>query len=154
MEAAVTGKEPIIKERDLAGLEDRKIAIDKVRTICAEMAEKFKESTLGEEISECISAGRFIKAEYSFRSRLKNSILKGTIDLLFENPDGTYTIVDYKTNQSVKPEIYYMQLASYRQAVAAMLGIKELSKIRCVLYYLRFGEVVDITEQCGMVEIA
>ena len=100
-----------------------------------------------------MSEGRFIKAEYSFRSRLKDSILKGTIDLVFENPDRTYTIVDYKTNQSVRPEIYHMQLACYRQAVAAMLGVKDASTIRCVLYYLRFGEVVDITEQCGSVPI-
>lgn len=153
MEAAVTGGEPVIKERDLAGLENRKKAVDTVKSICSEMAEKFKASTLGAEVAECIAGGRFIKAEYSFRSRLKDSILKGTIDLVFENPDGTYTIVDYKTNQSVKPEIYYVQLACYRQAVAAMLGVKDTSTIRCMLYYLRFGEVVDITEPCGAVEI-
>ena len=153
MEAAVTGKEPVIKEVDLAGLENKKKAIETVKSVCREMADKLRESPLGAEIAECMAAGRFIKPEYSFRSRLKNSILKGTIDLVFENPDGTYTIVDYKTNQSIKPEIYYMQLASYRQAVAAMLGIKDVSKIRCVLYYLRFGKAVDITEPCSIVEI-
>ena len=153
MEAAVTGSEPVIKERDLAGLENRKNAVDRVKSICSEMAEKFKESALGKDVAQCIASGRFIKAEYSFRSRLKNSILKGTIDLVFENPDGTYTIVDYKTNQSVHPEIYYLQLASYRQAVAAMLGVKNPATIKCVLYYLRFGQVVDITEECGAVEI-
>ena len=117
------------------------------------MALKFKNSSLGAQVAECMSAQRFIKAEYSFRSRLKDSILKGTIDLVFENPDGTFTIVDYKTNQSVKPEIYYMQLACYRQAVAAMLGVKDVSTIRCMLYYLRFGEVVDITEQCSKISV-
>ena len=153
MEAAVTGNEPVIKERDWAGLENKKKSIEKIKAICEEMAAKFKGSSLGKQVAECMGAGRFIKAEYSFRSRLKESILKGTIDLVFENPDGTYTIVDYKTNQSVRPEIYHMQLACYRQAVAAMLGVKDASTIRSVLYYLRFGEVVDITEQCGSVPI-
>ena len=153
MEAAVTGGEPVIKEREFAGLENKKKSIEKIKSICAEMALKFKNSSLGAQVVECMSAQRFIKAEYSFRSRLKDSILKGTIDLVFENPDGTFTIVDYKTNQSVKPEIYYMQLACYRQAVAAMLGVKDVSTIRCMLYYLRFGEVVDITEQCSKISV-
>lgn len=149
MEAAITGKEPDIKERDLAGLENKKKAIDTVKRICSEMAATFGKTELGAQVAACIASKRFIKAEYSFRSRLSKSILKGTIDLVFQNPDGTYTIVDYKTNQSIKPEIYYLQLASYRQAVAAMLGVKDVSSIRCVLYYLRFGEAVDITNFCG-----
>ncbi len=153
MEAAVTGGEPVIKEKEFAGLENKKKSIEKIKSICEEMALKFKSSSLGAQVAECMSAQRFIKAEYSFRSRLKDSILKGTIDLVFENPDGTFTIVDYKTNQSVKPEIYYLQLACYRQAVAAMLGVKDASSIRCMLSYLRFGKVVDITEPCGKISV-
>ncbi|MCR4940196.1 MAG: UvrD-helicase domain-containing protein [Treponemataceae bacterium] len=149
MEAAITGKEPVISEREWAGLENRKKAIETVKSICGEMAAVFGKSELGSEVAACMASKRFIKAEYSFRSRLSKSILKGTIDLVFENPDGSFTIVDYKTNQSIKPELYYLQLASYRQAVAAMLGVKDVSSIRCLLYYLRFGKTVDITEKCG-----
>ena len=68
------------------------------------------------------------------------------MDLVFKDKQGNYTIVDFKTNQSVAPEIYYSQLACYRQALLQITGGK--AKIKCILYYLRFAKSVDITAEC------
>ena len=69
------------------------------------------------------------------------------MDLVFKNKDSDnyrYTIVDYKTNQTIDPEIYREQLSCYRDALAKILGIKT-EEIRCVLYYLRLGQEVEIS---------
>ena len=112
------------------------------------MKTAFKASELGKAAME---AG-WHKAEYTFRSRVAGKIISGSIDLVFENQDGTFTIVDYKTNQKIEPEIYYNQLACYRQAVSQMMNVS-CDKIKCCLYYLRFNEIRDITEQCGKVDL-
>ena len=72
---------------------------------------------------------------------------------MFKSADGSYTIVDYKTNQTMNPELYYVQLACYRQAVQEMLAVPDDVKIRCVLYYLRYHKEIDITEECCRTDI-
>ena len=104
------------------------------------------------ELGEAAAASRWHRQEYAFRSRVGSKIVKGTMDLVFQNSDGTYTIVDYKTNQTMQPEIYYTQLACYRQAIASMLNT-DAATIKCYLYYLRFGKEVDITADCAKVDV-
>ena len=113
------------------------------------MAEEFKKSPLGKEAS----CSTWHKAEYQFKSRIGKKIVRGTIDLVFKSADGSYTIVDYKTNQTMNPELYYVQLACYRQAVQEMLALPDNVKIRCVLYYLRYHKEIDITEECCRTDI-
>lgn len=136
---------------------DKKIA--KIRALCNDMAEKFEVSSIYKEVS----VSPWKKTEYSFRSLIENAeppadgedyakdlIVSGQIDLVYQNESGSpykYTIVDYKTNQTVEPQIYYTQLSCYRKAISQMLGCKE-SEIRCVLYYLRYAKEVDITKNC------
>lgn len=148
MEAVVTGEQASYSNRDIVGLENNAKSLATIIAICQEMQQKLRESELGKA---SIKAG-WHKAEYPFRSRVGDKIIKGIIDLIFQNEDGTYTIVDYKTNQSIVPELYYNQLACYRQAVAAMFGVPN-TEIKCMLYYLRFGKAVDITEECGKVDL-
>ena len=134
---------------------DKKIA--KIKELCADMAKKFENSSLYKEAI----ASDWKKTEYSFRSVIENSlvpkeegveyaeelIVSGQIDLLYKNEANSpykYTIVDYKTNQKIEPEIYRNQLLCYRRAVSQMFGCDE-SEIRCVLYYLRYAKEVDLT---------
>ena len=148
MEAVVTGEPASYSNRDIVGLENNAKSLATIIAICQEMQQKLRESELGKA---AIKAG-WHKAEYPFRSRVGDKIIKGIIDLIFQDEDGTYTIVDYKTNQSIVPELYYNQLACYRQAVAAMFGVPN-TEIKCMLYYLRFGKAVDITEECSKVDL-
>lgn len=154
LEARINNTLPNISERDIAGLEDKTKALEEIKGICELMANNFEESDLGKEVK----ASKWKKAEFEFRSRIslpdgKSKIIKGIMDLVFQNNDGTYTIVDYKTNQELKPEIYYAQLACYRQALSQMMGIDQ-KNIFCKLYYLRFNKEKDITQDTTSVDLS
>lgn len=128
--------------QDIAALENSTADIKKVEEICGVMAENFLQSELGKQVQSAV----WKKEEFEFKSRFGEKILSGIIDLVFESVDGSFTVVDYKTNQEIHPEIYYSQLACYRQAVSQMLSVPE-EKIRCFLYYLRFGKAVEISPE-------
>ncbi|MBO4386541.1 MAG: UvrD-helicase domain-containing protein [Treponema sp.] len=148
MEASVSGQEVSYPQRAIAGLEGSKEKIQVIEKICKKMADTFKESPVGK--AACSSEWK--KTEFPFKSLAGQKIVKGTIDLIFKEQDGSYTIVDYKTNQSIEPELYYSQLACYRQAASRILGVEEDS-VRCILYYLRFGEARDISAECSKVDM-
>lgn len=175
MEAALLNCEPKINSREWLGLNEcfipnvglekwsgttnREKKISKIRGLCEDMAERLKDSSIYKEAA----ASDWKKTEYSFRSLMenavppadgevyaKNLIVTGQIDLVYKNTETSpykYTIVDYKTNQKIEPEVYHEQLACYRKAISQMLGVGE-KEIRCVLYYLRFAKEVDISEKC------
>ena len=46
-------------------------------------------------------------------ARVDGSILEGAIDLLYEQPDGTLVVVDYKTDRVTDAELA-IRAASYR----------------------------------------
>lgn len=153
LECAVKNETPQMLNREIVGLHGNEKKIAKVDEICREMAEKFMASEIGQKLSESMQKSKFYQSEYDFRSKVNDKIINGQIDLVFENPDDDcYTIVDYKTNREIKPELYYQQLACYRDAVAKMLCVPE-SKIRCVLYYLRYAESRDITAECDKINL-
>ena len=172
LEGKVLGEEPKIHGGDLVGIGEKYIQgldtekwegktlrekkINKIFELCEDMAQKFESSDLYKEAKE----SSWKRTEYDFRSLVKKSevglenqgdyadevIVKGQIDLVYKNPESSpfkYTIVDYKTNQKIEPEIYYAQLSCYRKAVSEMLSCEE-KEIRCVLYYLRFAKEVEI----------
>ena len=103
---------------------------------CKSMCRQFAQSDLGKALEECKSAGRFYRAEWAFRMLLDGYIFTGSIDLIFENPDGTYTIVDYKSDKEIDVEKYRDQQDCYKKAAARMLKIPE-EKISCYLYFLK-----------------
>ncbi len=103
---------------------------------CKSMCQQFAQSDLGQALDECKSAGRFYRAEWAFRMLLDGYIFTGSIDLIFENPDGTYTIVDYKSDKEIDVEKYRGQQDCYKKAAAHMLKIPE-EKISCYLYFLK-----------------
>lgn len=149
MEAFINGTEPVIPEQNISGLEDNKKAIDEIKKICTRMKEDFASCKIGQEAKN----SKWHKAEYEFKSSLGKKIVKGVIDLIFTDNDNNCTIVDYKTNQEIEPDLYVEQLAVYRQAAADMLNIENPKKIRCVLYYLRYGKEIDISEKCSKTEL-
>lgn len=153
MESAINGTDTSLgtepfSNKDIVALEGDSEALDTIKAVCGEMRDKFKQSELGKKAI----GSEWHKAEYEFRSRIGEKIVKGTIDLVFKDSDGNVIVVDYKTNQEIKPDLYYIQLSCYRQAVSQMLGVKE-REIRCFLYYLRFGEAVEITDECDKIDL-
>lgn len=72
-------------------------------------------------------------------------LVQGVIDCFFENPDGSYTIVDYKTdrvdNLQQLAERHRIQLDYYRRAVERMTG-KTVSV--ALLYSFKFNDTIEI----------
>ena len=110
---------------------------------CRSMCQSFAQSDLGKALEECKSAGRFYRAEWAFRMYLDGSIFTGSIDLIFQNPDGTYTIVDYKSDKEIDAEKYRAQQECYRKAASRMLKVAE-DKIECWLYFLKHKQAVKL----------
>lgn len=110
---------------------------------CKSMCEWFAQSDLGKALEECKAAGRFYRAEWAFRMLLDGYIFTGSIDLIFENPDGTYTIVDYKSDTEIDAEKYRGQQECYRKAASRMLKVAE-EKINCYLYFLKHRKAEKI----------
>ena len=152
LESCIKGQEPQMLNREVTGLHGSAEKLKILTDVCNRMCSDFKENALGKKVIEQVKSNRFVKSEYSFKSRIGKKIVNGQIDLVFENESGGFTIVDYKTNREVKPEIYYIQLACYKQAVAKMMGVDE-EKITCVLYYLRYNKEVDVTAECSKINI-
>lgn len=149
LESYIRQEEPVLSAKAVIGLEDNTKAIQKVKEICTKMMNTFAKSQTGKEALE----SKWHKPEYEFKSYVAGRIVKGIVDLVYEDSAGNYTIIDYKTNQEIKEEIYIKQLACYRMAIAQMLNIENPSKIRCILYYLRYGKEIDITKQCSEVDL-
>ena len=148
MEAQLNNSPINVPNKCWLGLDNNTEKIKMVDRICKQMAEQFKNSEIGKQ---AINSKEHY-AEFAFKSKVVDRIIKGIIDLVFVNPDGTYTVLDYKTNQEEIPEIYYKQLACYRQAVGQMFNI-ETKSINCVLFYLRSGNSVDITSECDKINL-
>lgn len=140
LEAAVKNTEPDYSSKEIIGLHGNKEKLKMLEDICIKMQKEFIESTLGKQALN----SEWKKTEFEFRGKIGTKIIKGIIDLVFKNADGTYTIIDYKTNQTIQPEIYKWQLSCYKQIIKDMLGIDNSEKIKTYLYYLRFGKAVEI----------
>ncbi len=71
-------------------------------------------------------------------------LVQGVIDCFFENPDGSYTVVDYKTDRVRAPKElvsrHSVQLACYKRAVERMTG-RKVSK--ALLYSFALGCEVE-----------
>lgn len=125
-----------------------------MRDVCAAMTAAFARSELGAALQDARAHHRLVKSEYAFRTLIADRALTGTddallvtgtIDALFEREDGTYTIVDYKSDQTIRPAQYAAQQACYRTAAARLLGCEERA-VRCYLYYLRYDMAVEVTD--------
>lgn len=72
-------------------------------------------------------------------------LVQGVIDCFFRNPDGTYTVVDYKTDRVKEKDTliarHKPQLSFYVSAVERMTGAK-VSK--AVLYSFALGEEIEV----------
>ena len=96
----------------------------------------FMNSSCGRELEECRKAGRFFRPEWKFKMFHEGAVFTGSIDLIYELEDGTYRIIDYKSDTEVDVSKYTGQQNCYRTAAAKLLEISE-DKIDCQLYFMR-----------------
>ncbi|MFC2281436.1 MAG: PD-(D/E)XK nuclease family protein, partial [Treponema socranskii subsp. buccale] len=116
---------------------------NKLSAVCEKICARFAASEYGARALKAREEGAWLKTEYAFKMCIDGYIVTGSIDLVFEDGEGTYTIVDYKTDHEIDPARYYRQQACYRKAVATLLNVPE-ENVRCVLYYVRHDEFSEI----------
>ena len=114
-----------------------------VMQTCITMCHEFLEHDIGKQFESAKNEGRFYKAEYAFRMFYNDCIFTGSIDLIFENEDKTYTIVDYKSDNEINTEKYVEQQRCYKIAASKILNVAE-EKIDCVLYYLKHNKLCKV----------
>ncbi|MFI8566884.1 ATP-dependent helicase [Rhodococcus sp. NPDC078407] len=103
----------------------------------------------------------FLKSEWSLRSPVEvevpfetsvaGTVLRGRIDAVFADPDGGWTVVDWKTGaepSASEQQAVAMQLAAYRLAWAELMSVGRtepvpLDRVRAAFHYVRSGHTVS-----------
>jgi ATP-dependent exoDNAse (exonuclease V) beta subunit len=68
-------------------------------------------------------ASRTLWVELPVSLRLADhTLVEGAFDCAFREPDGTFTVVDFKTDDPEGNAIYTTQISLYAQAIAASTG--------------------------------
>jgi len=109
--------------------------------------ERFFQSDLFKRISESKKVYR--EKRFSVSDRVLQGdcdfLVQGVIDCFFENPDGTYTVVDYKTDRvKTLDELvarHRVQISYYRHAVESMTDCKVSHTF---LYSFALGKEVEV----------
>ena len=151
MEAAVNGNPFVFPEALASLLKDKKDSGVLLRDL-EQMKNAFFETEAGKSVLEAREKSWF-RTETPFKSCIAGKIVNGVMDLVFKDSDGTYTILDYKTDQGMDCTIYYNQLACYKKSLCEMLDIREASSVKCLIHFLRYGKTFDITEECEKVDL-
>jgi len=104
-------------------------------------------------LQEAFSNGRFADrlpalVEAPIQTIISEQVVRGRIDAVYENPDGTWELIDWKTGAKKADPI---QLAVYRLAWSKMRGLP-LEKITAAFYYvtedeLQYPDVSELTEE-------
>ncbi len=115
----------------------------KICQICHDMVMLFMEKSNIIEIKE---KSTFFRTEYPFKLYESPYFVKGKLDLVYDDAEGNVTIIDYKVDADIKPELYVEQQSCYYDAVKEILSVPD-GKISVKLYYLRHGEFIDITDK-------
>ena len=93
--------------------------------------------------------------EVPFETVLAGVVVRGRIDAVFRDPDGGWTVVDWKTGAVPDPgrlKPLAVQLAAYRLAWAS-LSSTPLEKVRAAFHYVREDHTlrpVDLLDADGL----
>lgn len=128
-------------------LNNRTITAAQAEMLDIKALERFFESELYKRITR--SPRVYREKRFSVRDRLGSNgesvLVQGVIDCFFENPDGSFTVVDYKTDRVKTPneliERHRVQLACYCRAVERMTG-KRVTE--ALLYSFALGREIAL----------
>ena len=121
-------QQPLLDPDDLPGRADLDIVDEPdLDTVIA----AFEQGPFADRVPHAIEAG--------FALALDGQVVRGRIDAVYEEPDGGFLIVDWKTNrvQTADP----LQLAIYRLAWAELAGVP-VESVDAAFHYVRTGDTV------------
>ena len=133
------GQQPLLDPDDLPGRAD--LGIDDDADLDA-VIEAFKAGPFADRIPHAVEA--------AFALVLDRQVVRGRIDAIYQEDDGTFLVVDWKTNRAATADP--LQLAIYRLAWAELVGVP-LDQVRAAFHYVRTGETVfpdDLPERAGL----
>ena len=116
---------------------------EKILKDCKNFCQLFTKTSLGQEFQQAKDQGRFYRAEWGFKMYWQETLWTGSIDLIYQKADGTYQIVDYKSDNKVDEEKYIGQQNCYKVAAAKMLGTTE-EKVNCKLWFMKENKIIDL----------
>ncbi|WP_031495521.1 UvrD-helicase domain-containing protein [Bryobacter aggregatus] len=102
-------------------------------------AQQLADVFLASPLAARLKSARWVEREFDFVVAISDLVIEGQIDLVFQEPDGVITVVDYKTDATVS-EHYHQQLAIYRAAIAKLFPD---AAIRSYLHFLRTDTCVE-----------
>ncbi len=123
------GQQSLIDPDDLPGRADSAISDD---TELREVIEKFEAGPFADRVPHAVEA--------PFALVLAGQVVRGRIDAVYAEPDGSFLVVDWKTNlrESADP----LQLAIYRLAWAEINQVP-LDRVRAAFHYVRSARTVE-----------
>jgi len=93
------------------------------------------------------------EVEVAFETVLGGVVVRGRIDAVFADPDGGWTVVDWKTGDPPRdPSAAAVQLAAYRVAWAELSGTS-VGLVRAAFHYVRADRTVapvDLLDAAGL----
>ncbi|HLH81871.1 MAG TPA: ATP-dependent DNA helicase [Trebonia sp.] len=99
------------------------------------------------------------EVEVPFDTLIGDRQVRGRIDAVFEEPDGGFDVVDWKTGQpprtKAETDAVAVQLAAYRLAWAELAGVP-LDRVRAAFYYVRYDLTVrpaDLLDEAGLIAL-
>jgi DNA helicase II / ATP-dependent DNA helicase PcrA len=123
------GQQPLLDPDDLPGRYDTGIGDD--ADLDAIIA-SFEEGPFADRVPHAVEA--------PFALVLAGQVVRGRIDAVYDEPDGSFLLVDWKTNRQQDAD--ELQLALYRLAWAELRGVP-LEKVRAAFHYVRTGTTVE-----------
>jgi DNA helicase-2/ATP-dependent DNA helicase PcrA len=88
--------------------------------------------------------------EAPFALVLGGQVVRGRIDAVYDEGDGAWLVVDWKTNRSQTADP--LQLALYRLAWADLVGV-DVDRVRAAFFYVRTGELVEPADLPGRADL-
>ena len=116
-----------------------------------------------EHLQEAFLASRWgertpVDVEVPFNARFAGVAVRGRMDAVFGDPDGGYTVVDWKTGpvpDAARQRVAAVQLAAYRLAWAELAGVP-LDMVRAAFHYVPADVTltpVDLLDADGLAEM-
>ena len=110
---------------------------------CIQFVKNFAESEIGIKLQDAKNKNRFVRSEWKTKMFDNGAIFTGLFDLIFQNEDKTYTIVDYKYSENLNPQKYYSQLNCYRKTASMIFEIPE-SQIDCKIWDIKKSVIFQV----------
>lgn len=121
-------QQPLLDPDDLPGRGD--LGIDDEGDL-DEVVAAFEKGPFADRVPHAVEA--------SFALVLDGQVVRGRIDAVYREDDGSFLLVDWKTNRAATADP--LQLALYRVAWAELVGVP-LEQVTAAFHYVRSGETV------------